>query len=156
MKKALIISSLLAMTLLAACSSNSNITSPDTPNNPVAVDNQKETDSVVTLLDEEAYQGDELEVVKTINQRVTFYNQRNNEQYPTVFTKETVSGTDLEADKDNKTIITKLSDPKFTVQDDQITVAVHETYQDSPFGPEGDTLYTLKKVDEAWKIYGID
>ncbi|MBB3112607.1 hypothetical protein FHS18_004708 [Paenibacillus phyllosphaerae] len=113
--------------------------------------------AAVELIDEAAYEGDELKVIQAVNKRVTYYNERNTESYKTLFTSDTVSGTDLGADPENKTIITKLSEPTFlVVKDDSITLTVHETYQDSPYGPVGDTLYTLQLEDGEWKIYGID
>ncbi|TJY42417.1 hypothetical protein E5161_10520 [Cohnella pontilimi] len=163
MKKLLVISSIIALTLLAACSSKASKSSSNDEAKSVATSSptttNRETTPVIStvLLDEKAFHGEELEAVKVINQRAKYYNERNSEKYPEIFTTDTVSSTDLAADKENKMIITKLSDPKFlSVKKELIAVSVHETYQDSPFGSEGDTVYTLKNIDGVWKIYGID
>lgn len=144
MKKSLVISSLIALTFLAACSSasqNVNIT-------PVIS---------AELLDEKSFQGEELEAVRVINQRVTAFNERDVEKYSETYISESAAGIDQTVFKEVKYTITKLISTKFVaVTNNSISVYVHESYQDAPFGSEGDTLYTLKKEDGKWKIQGTD
>lgn len=136
MKKVQQMSFLLLIILLSACS--------------------KKVEVTTTYIDVNAYQGNQQEVLKVVNQRVEYFNKRDKDLYPTIFTKDS-SQSDIEAYEGNNTLITKMSEPKFLAEsDDQITVSIHEEYKDSPYGPIGDTMYTLMKEDGRWKINGID
>ncbi|MBD3919077.1 hypothetical protein H8B09_09950 [Paenibacillus sp. PR3] len=163
MKNILVISSLIVLTLLAACSSvtDKQATSDDgksvTTSSSTTTNKQPTTKAHAELLDERAYQGDELAAIKVINQRVSAFNERNVDNYAAAYTSDAASGIDQNIFQEMKTTITKLTTPKFiVVTKDGISVFVHESYQDSSFGPEGDTLYTLMKVDGKWKISGTD
>ncbi|MDH6374298.1 uncharacterized protein YcfL [Paenibacillus sp. PastF-3] len=136
MRKIQLMSLILVLFFLSACSSKEEVKT--------------------TYIDATAYQGAQQDVLSVVNQRVEYFNKRDKDLYASVFTKDS-SQSDIEAYEKDKTRIMKLSAPKFMSEsENQITVSIHEEYKDSPYGSVGDTMYTLMKVDGAWKINGID
>lgn len=136
-KKLFPLISLILLILISSCSSRTKATETN-------------------YIDEMNFNGEKLEVIKVINLRAEYFNNRDKEKYASIFTPDS-SQSDIDAYKDIPTIIIKLSDPKFMSESDtQITVSVHEEYKDSPYGPVGDTQYTLMKDEGVWMISGID
>ncbi|MCL6603904.1 MAG: hypothetical protein K6T94_13590 [Paenibacillus sp.] len=136
MKQLQLMSFILALLFLSACSTIEEVKT--------------------SYIDVSAYQGAQKEVLKVVNQRVEYFNKRDKDLYTSVFTKDS-SQSDIEAYQKNETKIIKLSEPKFMSEsENQVTVSIHEEYKDSPFGPVGDTMYTLMKEDGTWKINGLD
>ncbi|OXM15300.1 hypothetical protein [Paenibacillus herberti] len=116
--------------------------------------NQNSTNVTVNekqvYIDESQYEGDELALVKLLNQSTKYRNEENEAEYMALISDEPYTPiTQMGSDKIIDIRIKAIGD----ISD---TMGVIETLVTTEGLPQGFQMYVFHKINGQWKIYDID